>query len=127
MFTSMGWLSASPLPVPTAQSQVDADLVTPGLWGFATLFLSAVAVFFLARSMARRVQRVEYRARLLATTEEQPGGNAPDGEAVAASEQVRDEGATSWDEPVPAPSADTPSFPAGRGDQGGDEPEGLAR
>lgn len=57
----------SPLPdahPSTPLPKVDADLVTPGLLGFFTLFLSALAVFFLARSMARRVQRVNHRARL---------------------------------------------------------------
>ncbi|MGI4895275.1 MAG: hypothetical protein ACRYF3_09200 [Janthinobacterium lividum] len=44
-------------------TEVDADLVTPGLWGFVLLFVLAVAVYFLGRSMARRVQRVNQRAR----------------------------------------------------------------
>ena len=57
-----------PIPDPSATSEVDADLVTPGLWGFLTLFLSALAVYFLGRSMARRVQRVNHRARLAAAS-----------------------------------------------------------
>ncbi|ABS06027.1 hypothetical protein Krad_4568 (plasmid) [Kineococcus radiotolerans SRS30216 = ATCC BAA-149] len=55
---------------------MDADLVTPGLWGFLTLFLSAVAVYFLGRSMARRVQRVNHRARLQAEAEAQDRAEA---------------------------------------------------
>jgi hypothetical protein len=64
--------SLFPSPQPGTSSPVDADLVTPGLWGFATLFASAVAVYFLGRSMARRVQRVNQRARL-----EQARGGVP--------------------------------------------------
>lgn len=68
-------LASTPLPSPHPSSSgstpdVDADLVTPGLYGFVTLFLSALAVFFLARSMARRVQRMTYRARLEAEAAE---------------------------------------------------------
>ena len=58
-------LAATPTPSPTTTTPaVDADLVTPGLWGFVTLFVLEVGVYFLARSMARRVQRVNQRARL---------------------------------------------------------------
>lgn len=59
------FLAATPTPSPTTTTPaVDADLVTPGLWGFVTLFVLAVAVYFLGRSMARRVQRMNQRARL---------------------------------------------------------------
>ncbi|WP_432561118.1 hypothetical protein [Kineococcus sp. SYSU DK003] len=62
-------------PSPTATPEVDADLVTPGLAGFVVLFLSAIAVYFLARSMARRIQKVNHRARTEA--EEKAGTAAP--------------------------------------------------
>lgn len=62
------WLAATPTPTgsgtASATPKVDADLVTPGLWGFVALFVLAVAVYFLGRSMARRIQRVNNRARL---------------------------------------------------------------
>ncbi|MEZ0490926.1 hypothetical protein AB2L28_01580 [Kineococcus sp. TBRC 1896] len=57
-------LAATPTPSGTGTPKVDADLVTPGLWGFVALFVLAVAVYFLGRSMARRIQRVNHRARL---------------------------------------------------------------
>ncbi|GAA0294413.1 hypothetical protein [Kineococcus aurantiacus] len=52
----------------TTTPDVDADLVTPGLRGFVVLFVLAVAVYFLGRSMARRIQRVRHS--------EQPGADA---------------------------------------------------
>lgn len=73
LYLTAGRYSTSPLPAPAGQSEVDADLVTPGLWGFATLFFFAVAVFLLGRSMARRVQRVDHRARLLLEEQERQG------------------------------------------------------
>lgn len=67
-------LAATPSPGETSTStgtstagttpEVDADLVTPGLWGFLLLFVLAVGVYFLGRSMARRIQRVNHRAQL---------------------------------------------------------------
>jgi hypothetical protein len=59
-------LAATPTPstTSTAPAVLDADLVTPGLWGFLLLFFLAVAVYFLGRSMARRVRGVNQRARL---------------------------------------------------------------
>lgn len=69
--------SPLPLPDPSTPSQVDADLVTPGLYGFLTLFLSAVAVYFLCRSMARRVQRVNQRARLQQMQDQALAGALP--------------------------------------------------
>lgn len=56
-------LAVTPSPTGTAVPEVDADLVTPGLRGFLVLFFFAVAVYFLGRSMARRVRRVNQRAR----------------------------------------------------------------
>jgi len=94
-------LATTPAPSPTTTTPaVDADLVTPGLWGFVTLFVLAVGVYFLARSMARRVQRVNQRARLeeqeaaeraaaepvtTSTSTTTGDGTAPDGEAPGGS------------------------------------------
>ena len=57
-------LLATPTPTTTPTADIDADLVTPGLWGFVSLFVLALAVYFLGRGMARRVQRVNQRARV---------------------------------------------------------------
>jgi Na+-transporting methylmalonyl-CoA/oxaloacetate decarboxylase gamma subunit len=60
---------------------VDADLVTPGLWGFLLLFFLALAVYLLGRSMARRVRGVNQRARLEAEAEAEQ--QAAESEAAA--------------------------------------------
>ena len=57
-------MAATPTPTSTAAAEVDSDLVTPGVWGFLLLFFLALAVYFLGRSMARRVRGVNQRARL---------------------------------------------------------------
>ncbi|WP_432503049.1 hypothetical protein [Kineococcus arenarius] len=63
-------LAGTPVPTSTATAtstqevSIDPDLVTPGLGGFLTLFALAMALYFLGRGMARRVQRVNQRARL---------------------------------------------------------------
>lgn len=62
---------ATPSPTTTATPKVDADLVTPGLWGFVLLFFLALAVYFLGRSMARRVRRVNQRARVEAELQDE--------------------------------------------------------
>ena len=51
-----------PSPVPT--SGVDADLVTPGVWGFVVTFLLVVAVVLLIFDMTRRIRRVTHRAQV---------------------------------------------------------------
>ena len=51
-----------PSPVPT--SGVDADLVTPGVWGFVVTFLLVVAVVLLIIDMTRRIRRVTHRAQV---------------------------------------------------------------
>ena len=51
-----------PSPVPT--SNVDAGLVTPGVWGFVVTFLLVVAVVLLIFDMTRRIRRVTHRAQV---------------------------------------------------------------
>ncbi|WP_432515186.1 hypothetical protein [Kineococcus sp. SYSU DK001] len=81
MTSALGLTTPSPSATSTATStapatpKVDADLVTPGLWGFVLLFVLAVAVYFLGRSMARRIQRVNHRAR--AEAEERAASTTP--------------------------------------------------
>ncbi|MFB9375656.1 hypothetical protein ACFFKU_17940 [Kineococcus gynurae] len=57
-------VAATSTPVPTRQETPPADLVSPGIGGFLALFLLALAVYFLGRSMARRVRRVNQRAQV---------------------------------------------------------------
>ncbi|WP_432546786.1 hypothetical protein [Kineococcus sp. SYSU DK004] len=85
-------VAASPSPSPSdPAATLDPDLVTPGLWGFASLFVLALAVYLIGRGMARRVQRVNQRARVeaeerareerarAAARGEEPGPDAHDG------------------------------------------------
>ena len=59
----MLWFTVpTPSPVPT--SGVDADLVTPGVWGFAVTFLLVVVVVLLIIDMTRRIRRVTHRAQV---------------------------------------------------------------
>lgn len=97
-------LAVTPTPSPsTTTPAVDADLVTPGLWGFLTLFVLAVAVYFLGRSMARRVQRMNQRVRL----EEQEAA-----EREAAERAAADHGAVTLDEVRPDDVTRTEKDPA---------------
>jgi len=50
--------------VPTPESTVDPDLVTPGPWGFAAIAFIALAVILLVWDMLRRVRRGRYRAEI---------------------------------------------------------------
>ena len=58
---AMWRLATTPVPTPTG---VDADDVTPGVWGFAVIFLIAVIVVLLIVDMQRRVRRVNYKAEI---------------------------------------------------------------
>lgn len=51
--------AATPTPTPT---QVDPELVTPGVWGFVITALVALAVVFLVWDMMRRIRRGRVRA-----------------------------------------------------------------
>ncbi len=51
--------AATPSPTPT---QVDPELVTPGVWGFVITALVALAVVFLVWDMMRRIRRGRVRA-----------------------------------------------------------------
>lgn len=47
---------------PTPTSEVDPDLVTPGVWGFAIIVFVTVAVILLVWDMLRRIRRGRVRA-----------------------------------------------------------------
>lgn len=73
--------TATPSPSPT----VDANLVTPGPWGFLVIALLAIAVVVLVWDMQRRIRRARYREEVAAeldaleAREQQAGtGAAPD-------------------------------------------------
>ncbi|KQP97670.1 hypothetical protein ASG06_18465 [Rathayibacter sp. Leaf185] len=50
--------------MPTPGPEFNEDTVTPGLFGFLTMFVIAGAVVLLALDMVRRVRRTTYRAQL---------------------------------------------------------------
>jgi hypothetical protein len=81
---AMWRLAATPAPTPTG---VDADDVTPGVWGFAVIFVIAVVVVLLIIDMQRRVRRVNYKAeideKLQAELAESTRANAPGEEPEA--------------------------------------------
>jgi uncharacterized membrane protein YcjF (UPF0283 family) len=55
-------IDATPSPVPT--SNVNDDLVTPGVWGFAITAFVMLAVILLIIDMVRRMRRLNYRAEI---------------------------------------------------------------
>lgn len=60
--TDAAWrFATTPTPSPTG---VDANDVTPGVWGFAITFLIAAVVVLLIIDMQRRVRRVNYKAEI---------------------------------------------------------------
>ena len=54
--------AATPSPAPSPN--VDADLVTPGVWGFVITAAVMVVVIVLIIDMVRRMRRVNYRAEI---------------------------------------------------------------
>jgi hypothetical protein len=54
-------LAATPSPAPKTPN---ADLVTPGVWGFIITLAIAVATIVLIWDMMRRVRRTRYRAEV---------------------------------------------------------------
>lgn len=54
-------LAATPSPTP---STPNADLVTPGVWGFVITLMIAVVTIVLIWDMMRRVRRTRYRAEV---------------------------------------------------------------
>lgn len=61
----LGLIAALVTETPTATApalEVDANLVTPGVIGFAVTALLIVATILLAVDMTRRMRRVRYRA-----------------------------------------------------------------
>ncbi|PPF30419.1 hypothetical protein C5C18_04935 [Rathayibacter tritici] len=57
-------LAATSSPVPTPGPDFNEDTVTPGLFGFVTMLVIALAAVLLALDMARRVRRTTYTAQV---------------------------------------------------------------
>ena len=70
------YVLAASTPTPKVPN---ADLVTPGVWGFIITLLVGVATILLIMDMMRRVRRVRYRAEVNAKL---------DAEQAAAGQQV---------------------------------------
>lgn len=67
--------------------EIDPTRVTPGLGGFLTFFALALAAWFLYRSFATHMRRIDVRARLQAEEDArraaEPGGPAANGPGPA--------------------------------------------
>ena len=86
--------AATPSPTPT---QVDPELVTPGVWGFVITALVALAVVFLVWDMMRRIRRGRVRADI----REELDAEEQAGRAVEASD-VDDQSIDPGDDERPA-------------------------
>ena len=60
----MLWQLITATPSPAPSPNVNADLVTPGVWGFGITALVMIAVILLIIDMVRRMRRVNYRAEI---------------------------------------------------------------
>lgn len=60
----MLWQLITATPSPEPSPNIDATLVTPGVWGFAITAIVMVAVILLIIDMVRRMRRVNYRAEI---------------------------------------------------------------
>ena len=56
--------AATATPSPAPSPNVNADLVTPGVWGFVITAVIMVVVILLIIDMVRRMRRVNYRAEI---------------------------------------------------------------
>ncbi|MEO6116859.1 MAG: hypothetical protein ABIP33_10785 [Pseudolysinimonas sp.] len=70
-----GPFTSVPSPAPTPN--VNADLVTPGVWGFAITAFVMVAVILLIIDMVRRMRRVNYRAEIRQRLEDEAASATP--------------------------------------------------
>ncbi|MHA7986064.1 hypothetical protein ACX9R5_09670 [Rathayibacter sp. CAU 1779] len=66
-------LAATPSPTPTTPN---ADLVTPGVWGFIITLCVGVATILLVWDMMRRVRRTRYRAEVNAKLDAEEAARA---------------------------------------------------
>lgn len=76
-------LTAAPVVSANAPApEIDPTRVTPGVAGFLTFFALALAAWFLYRSFATHMRRIDVRARLQAEEDArrsaEPGGQAAD-------------------------------------------------
>ncbi|HEY5224680.1 MAG TPA: hypothetical protein VIJ18_16735 [Microbacteriaceae bacterium] len=57
------WAAATSTPAPKVPN---ANLVTPGVWGFLVIFLIAIVTILLVIDMTRRIRRTSYREEIAA-------------------------------------------------------------
>lgn len=60
----MLWTLVTVTPVPLPPSQVDENLVTPGVIGFVITFALVIVTVLLILDMVRRVRRLRYRVEI---------------------------------------------------------------
>lgn len=86
-------LAVTPSPTPSPKIP-NADLVTPGVWGFVITLMIALVTILLIWDMMRRVRRARYRAEVnakLDAEEAQRGTDVvkADGEARGGTDAAR--------------------------------------
>ena len=87
-------IAAVPTPAPTPTSNVDADAVTPGVWGFVVTAAIGILVILLIVDMIRRLRRLNYRAEIRARLEAEQAGAEEEQDVPG---QDRDDRATPGD------------------------------
>ncbi|MEP6842545.1 MAG: hypothetical protein ABJA11_03425 [Pseudolysinimonas sp.] len=78
LLTTAGPVRSVPSPAPSPD--FDANLVTPGVWGFTITAVIMVVVILLIIDMVRRIRRVNYRAEIRQRLEDEAAaasGTAP--------------------------------------------------
>lgn len=65
----MLWQLIAATPSPAPSPNVNQDLVTPGVWGFAVTAAVMVAAILLILDMVRRMRRLNYRSEIRARLE----------------------------------------------------------
>ena len=81
---------AAPSPTPFPAYTGNANLITPGVWGFIAILLVGVATIFLLVDMTRRIRRSRYREEVRIKLEEEQ--EAADAAAAAAQKANRKPG-----------------------------------
>ena len=77
---------AAPSPTPFPAYTGNANLITPGVWGFIAILLVGVATIFLLVDMTRRIRRSRYREEVRIKLEEER--EAADAAAAAAARKA---------------------------------------
>jgi len=62
---------AAPSPTPFPAYTGNANLITPGVWGFVAILVVGVVTIFLLLDMTRRIRRSRYREEVRVKLEEE--------------------------------------------------------